>query len=57
MLRFTPFSHTLTATGLVLGLAATSTLMVTVTPAAAEPARVSMSSASLAAQALIVGAD
>ncbi|MBO1738242.1 M23 family metallopeptidase [Leifsonia sp. TF02-11] len=57
MLRFTPFSHTLTATGLVLGLAATSTLTVTVTPAAAEPARVSTSSASLAAQDLIVGAD
>ncbi len=56
MLRFTPFSRTLTATGLVLGLAATSTITVTVTPAAAEPARVSTSSPSLAAQDLTVGA-
>ncbi|MCI0155428.1 M23 family metallopeptidase [Leifsonia shinshuensis] len=57
MLRFTPFSHTLTATGLVLGLAATSTLTVTVTPAAAVPATVSTTAESLAAQDLVVGAD
>lgn len=36
MSTFTPFSHSLIAAGLVLGLAATSTLTVSVTPAAAS---------------------
>ena len=57
MLRFTPFAHTLTATGLVLGLAATSTLMVSVTPATGLPFAGSMTTAPTAAtQELTVGA-
>ncbi len=55
MLRFTPFAHTLTATGLVLGLAATSTLTVSVTPAGAVHSSASTSTA--VAQDLTVGTD
>lgn len=58
MLRFTPLSHTLTATGLVLGLVATSTLTVSVAPAGAVPASASTSTTSTdPAQDLLVGAD
>jgi murein DD-endopeptidase MepM/ murein hydrolase activator NlpD len=58
VLRFTPFSHTLTATGLVLGLVATSTLTVTVTPAAATPSGAAHTSpAAPSPQHLIVGAE
>ncbi|WP_426624008.1 M23 family metallopeptidase [Leifsonia sp. McL0607] len=56
MLRFSPLSQTLTAAGLVLGLAATSTLTVSVTPAAALPAA-GQSSSFVATQDLAVGAD
>ena len=57
MLRFTPFAHTLTATGLVLGLAATSTLTVSVSPATALEGSASTSTVPMtAAQELTVGA-
>ncbi|WP_295123891.1 M23 family metallopeptidase [uncultured Leifsonia sp.] len=57
MLRFTPFSHNLTATGLILGLVATSTLTVTVTPAAASSSRATHESSAPSAQGLVVGAE
>lgn len=53
MFRLTPLSHTLTAAGLVLGLAATSTLTVCVTPAGALPST-DASLPAAAAQELVV---
>ena len=49
MLRFTPLAHRFTATGLVLGLAATATLTVSVTPATALARTASMATVPTAA--------
>lgn len=57
MPRLLPFSHTLTATGLVVGLVATSTLTVTVTPAAASPSGATHAPSAPSPQDLVVGAE
>lgn len=56
MPRLTPLSHTAIATGLVLGLAATSTLTVSVTPAVAIGSETASVPGVAAAQNLIVNA-